>query len=115
MDHPVEAKRSKMSALEQLKKLTTIVADTGDFESKYISTYLSQCYLVGNKCGGILNKHTHTRNSHKVLSICVYTHGHDIYTNMICKFYRNVITLMTLSVSTFQTRRFTLICRLQIY
>lgn len=81
MDHPVETKRSKMSALEQLKKLTTIVADTGDFESKYISTYLSLCYLVDNKCGGILNKHTHThtRNSHKVFSISVYTYGHDIH------------------------------------
>ncbi|XP_005185113.2 probable transaldolase [Musca domestica] len=30
---PIEAKRSKMSSLEQLKKFTTIVADTGDFES----------------------------------------------------------------------------------
>ncbi|XP_023293792.2 probable transaldolase [Lucilia cuprina] len=33
MDPEVKQKRSKMSALEQLKKYTTIVADTGDFES----------------------------------------------------------------------------------
>lgn len=29
-----EAKRSTMSALEQLKEMTVIVADTGDFEGK---------------------------------------------------------------------------------
>ncbi|KAM7342739.1 transaldolase [Cochliomyia hominivorax] len=33
MDPEVKQKRAKMSALEQLKKYTTIVADTGDFES----------------------------------------------------------------------------------
>lgn len=32
-----ETKRSTMSALEQLKKMTVIVADTGDFEGKYNS------------------------------------------------------------------------------
>lgn len=36
-----EAKKSKMlSALEQLKKLSTIVADTGDFEGELLSTYV---------------------------------------------------------------------------
>lgn len=30
-----DTKRSTMSALEQLKKVTVIVADTGDFEGEY--------------------------------------------------------------------------------
>lgn len=32
-----EVKKSKMSALAQLKKFTTVVADTGDFEGKLVS------------------------------------------------------------------------------
>jgi len=28
-------KKQKMSVLQELKKITTIVADTGDFEGKY--------------------------------------------------------------------------------
>lgn len=32
-----DSKRSTMSALEQLKAVTVIVADTGDFEGEYLS------------------------------------------------------------------------------
>jgi len=41
-------KKQKMSALEQLKKITTIVADTGDFEGKLndSSSLLSYVYFI---------------------------------------------------------------------
>lgn len=32
---PFNAKKPKMSSLEQLKKLTIVVADTGDFEGEF--------------------------------------------------------------------------------
>lgn len=35
-----DAKRSTMSALEQLKEMTVIVADTGDFEGEFVVSYL---------------------------------------------------------------------------
>lgn len=35
-----DAKRSTMSALEQLKEMTVIVADTGDFEGEFVVNYL---------------------------------------------------------------------------
>lgn len=35
-----DAKRSTMSALEQLKEMTVIVADTGDFEGEFVGNYL---------------------------------------------------------------------------
>lgn len=35
-----DAKRSTMSALEQLKEMTVIVADTGDFEGELVVNYL---------------------------------------------------------------------------
>lgn len=34
MDSDRSAKKQRMSVLQELKKLTTIVADTGDFEGK---------------------------------------------------------------------------------
>ena len=33
-----QVKRQAISALDQLKKMTTVVADTGDFEGNYTST-----------------------------------------------------------------------------
>lgn len=44
MDPSVEPKRSKMNTLEQLKKHTIIVADTGDFEGKSLFYQLDSFY-----------------------------------------------------------------------
>lgn len=37
-------KKQKMSALEQLKKHTVIVADTGDFEGKFLNVIYTNKY-----------------------------------------------------------------------
>ena len=41
---PDAAKKPKMSSLEQLKKLTTVVADTGDFEGEFSALNKSVCW-----------------------------------------------------------------------
>lgn len=43
-----DAKRSTMSALEQLKEMTVIVADTGDFEGEFESDESSRHFNNSN-------------------------------------------------------------------
>lgn len=39
-------KKQKLSTLDQLKEITVVVADTGDFEGNYCTFFLQQQYVV---------------------------------------------------------------------
>lgn len=41
-----QKKKQSMSILDQLKAVTTIVADTGDFEGKYLQRHNLECYSL---------------------------------------------------------------------